>query len=303
MRFSLFLFMTILLSSCSSQPALYEKKISTKQLHLQYNLDHPNLTLNLSKELMEISALSYDINTKNLLAVNDEKAKIYFLDIQSGKIQQEYSFGKKGDYEGIELIDNLIYIVKSNGHIFSFNMDSKTMSDVYKTPLSTNNDIEGLGYYKNRNELILACKAAPNLDKQPVPKHTKAFYTFNLDKNELNLDPLFIITDEELKQFFKNRPQQEESKKTKQKFEKRLKSFSPSAIAQHPINSYFYILSSVGKLLIVADERGRIKDVQFLNPDLFAQPEGICFHPDGTMYISNEGRSLVAKIFRFNYNL
>ena len=46
--------------------------------------------------------------------------------------------------------------------------------------------------------MILACKAAPNLDKQPKLKHTKAFYAFNLNTKKLNETPKFVIEDKSL---------------------------------------------------------------------------------------------------------
>jgi uncharacterized protein YjiK len=61
------------------------------------------------------------------------------------------------------------------------------------------------------------------------------------------------------------------------------------------------VLASVGKLLIILDKNGDIQDVHTLNPAEFKQPEGICFLPDGSLYISNEGKGGSATLLRFNY--
>jgi uncharacterized protein YjiK len=46
------------------------------------------------------------------------------------------------------------------------------------------------------------------------------------------------------------------------------------------------VYSKVGELLAMAE----------LNPKIYAQPEGICFDPSGTLYISNEGNGNKANI-------
>ena len=75
--------------------------------------------------------------------------------------------------------------------------------------------------------------------------------------------------------------------------------FRPSAIAIHPLTDEIYITSSVGKLLVVLDREGLISDVHALNPALFRQPEGICFSPEGDLYISNEGKEGKGYILKF----
>ncbi|MBK7408618.1 MAG: SdiA-regulated domain-containing protein [Saprospirales bacterium] len=78
--------------------------------------------------------------------------------------------------------------------------------------------------------------------------------------------------------------------------------FAPSALAIHPLTGHLYLLSSVGKLLVVLDrETGAIIYVQKLKKSVHPQPEGICFDPDGTMYISNEGKDGNGLIHKFAY--
>ena len=278
-------------------------KVDQTSLSSKYNLAKPNYICNLPKELLEISALSYDEFSNKLVTVNDEKANIYLLDIKNCEVADKQDFGKKGDYEGIEKVGQTTYVVNSKGDIYRINPSISDKSQIYKSPLSSSNDVEGLGYDKNKNELILACKGAPFLDKKTKVKKTKAFYSFNLSSKELDKTPKFVIKDKELATFFKKMKKKGLSKKAKKKLENRLESFSPSGIAKHPINNNYYVLSSVGKLLIVVDEQGEIQHIHFLESKTFSQPEGICFAPDGTLFISNEGRSLVAKILVFEYLL
>ena len=79
-------------------------------------------------------------------------------------------------------------------------------------------------------------------------------------------------------------------------------SFHPSALARNPLSHEWYILSSVNKLLVVADDKWKVRDVYPLNPDIFTQPEGMAFDGDNNLYISNEGNIPVsANILKFQY--
>ena len=59
------------------------------------------------------------------------------------------------------------------------------------------------------------------------------------------------------------------------------------------------MISSVGKLLTIMDREGLILGVQALDPNLFRQPEGICFSPEGDLYISNEGKGGKGYVLKF----
>jgi uncharacterized protein YjiK len=73
-------------------------------------------------------------------------------------------------------------------------------------------------------------------------------------------------------------------------------SFQPSGVAVHPISGNMYVLGSVGKMLIVYSRVGEFLAMVELNPKTYAQPEGICFFPNGTLFISNEGKGNKANI-------
>ncbi|HRO71502.1 MAG TPA: SdiA-regulated domain-containing protein, partial [Chitinophagaceae bacterium] len=68
--------------------------------------------------------------------------------------------------------------------------------------------------------------------------------------------------------------------------------FRPSGLARNPITSEWFVISSVNKLLVVADSTWNIKQACKLNGNVFNQPEGIAFDKAGNLYISNEGDDL-----------
>jgi uncharacterized protein YjiK len=78
-------------------------------------------------------------------------------------------------------------------------------------------------------------------------------------------------------------------------------SFRPSAVAIHPITHHVYLLASVGKMLIAMDWQGKFLHIHHLDSHLFKQPEGMCFAPDGTLFIANEAKGGKANVLSFAY--
>jgi uncharacterized protein YjiK len=58
------------------------------------------------------------------------------------------------------------------------------------------------------------------------------------------------------------------------------------------VTSEWFIISAVNKLLVVTDDKWKIKETCLLSSNIFNQPEGITFDSTGTLYISNEGDDL-----------
>ena len=267
---------------------------------LPYDLDDVSNVCNLPPELLEISGLGYNQKLNMHVSINDEKAILFMIDLSKCEISDKFNFGSKGDYEGIESVGNTVYILKSNGNLYPFDIEAQQARKPIKTPLSLTNDVEGLGYDADHRQLIFACKGSPNVKDHDRLKHSKAFYVYDIDTDKFHEEPKFIIKDKALKEFVQSRHSGLSKSKLK-KLHGRIKEFSPSAIAKHPLDKYFYILSSVGRSLVICEDDGAIIDVVFLDPNKYSQPEGITFDATGKMYISNEGRSLVAKIYTFDY--
>ena len=80
---------------------------------------------------------------------------------------------------------------------------------------------------------------------------------------------------------------------------KKHKPFKPSGIAVHPQNGYIFLISSVGKMMVILKPDGQIEDLIPLDRKVMLQPEGICFAPNGDLYISSEGRGKKGYILKF----
>ena len=278
------------------------KEIELDSFTFSYNLEQPEAVWQLPAELREISGLAFS-GDSTLAAVQDEDAKIYLLSSSSGKLLNVYTFGKKGDYEGITMVGSTAWAVKSNGELFRVEQFSEARPVVtkYTTPLSAANNVEGLVYDRETNSLLLACKGKPGLKNGEKYEGFKAIYSFGLDELKLNTTPKYLI-DLSVIEAFRSQGAIREfyikaTKKTGLISDALF--FEPSGIAIHPQTNHLYIISHTAKLLLVLNREAVIVHIQKLNPSLFNQPEGICFSPDGTLFISNEGGKGQGSILKF----
>lgn len=156
------------------------------------------------------------------------------------------------------------------------------------------------GYDAEKNQLLLACKGSPNITIQKEKsKGKKNVFGWSIANQKLIEAPILTIMDDDMLEFLKTNFDGLSKSKMK-KYKKRVKSFSPSGIAFNPTDGMYYLISSVGKLLFVLDQNSIIQHIEFLDNTYFAQPEGICFGPQNELYISNEGRGLIAKLLKFD---
>lgn len=270
-----------------------------------YDLENPDARYKLPAYLEEISGLSYDGKGK-IACIQDENAIIYIFNLEQEKIVKKYDFGDDADYEDISIVDKTAYILRNNGHIYRIKNFKKKDPKVkkYKTPLKERNDTEGMAYDPLSNSMLIACKGSPSIEKENNYKGYKAIYKFDLEEEELSNTPHFLIDLERLDSYTDQGAFSKFSVKLAKRFGliESETSFQPSGIAIQPLYGEIYIISSVGKLLIVLNRRGKVLDVKELDPIIFRQPEGICFSPTGDMFISNEGQGGKGYILKFDYH-
>jgi len=297
---------SILFFSCSftkrNKPEIYFR---LDEYEFRYDVNSPEKTWDMPHELAEISGLTYI--DKNRLACNqDEKGNIYIYNIKKGELEDKIKFNGPGDYEAIEIIGNDMWIIKSNGHLYrvkDFMKKNKPKVHKHKTLFDDRNNIEGMGYYPARKTLLIACKGYPFLEekKQKEAKRYKAVYEYNPETDKLNKKPFFLIPLDSIRHYKNYNTMTLIGIELSSEFDNAEGevSFKPSGIAVHPVTGNIYVLASVGKTLAVLNPQGRILALISLNKKIHKQPEGICFSPDGTLYISNEGKGSKGTIMEF----
>ncbi|MDN3668870.1 SdiA-regulated domain-containing protein [Echinicola jeungdonensis] len=248
-----------------------------------YDLDQPEKMI-LPMALDEISGLT--IGPENRIwAIQDEAAIVYELNWPDNRVVRRSKYAKNMDVEDILFVEKGLFALKSNGDIyeimdiFSKEVDAKK----HDFPFNGKRDMEALGYYDD-DRLILFCKKC-NLDKD---KNVASAFFFDLNSNQFSNAKDFKLTEKKIRELLNE--------------ERHYKlTVKPSAVAFNPVDRKYYVLSSVGKWLLVMDKFGDYEEVFRLNPRLFKQAEGICFNQMGDMFISNEARDGNANILKFNY--
>lgn len=222
-------------------------------------------------QLHEISGITW-IGEDRFVCVQDEEGILFIYNIAKEEIEETINFSMAGDYEGIAVVDSAAYVVRSDGELFEiqnylsadFNVNS------YKTPFSKKNDVESLTYDKDNNRLLLMPKKT-----DLTTKADKGIYAFELDKKEINPEPITRVLNND--PIFKNTNNDNKH------------SIYPSGIAIHPQTGEIYIVDGrTPQLLILGKTTSPVK-LHPLRRKTFPQPEGISFAPDGRLFIASEG--------------
>lgn len=255
-----------------------------------YKLSQPVKKHFLPDVLSEVSGLTFTDEGK-LLMVEDETGAVYEYDLESEKVTYRMVFGDGGDYEGVEYFQGRVYVLESNGNIlhFKYEKDVDIEAELIDTPLNSSNDCEGLGFHHNHKSLLIATKEDGDIKGNKVKGN--GVYLWDVESGKFSKDELLAITSGKLRDYYTERKNQEYDE---EKFV-----FEPSAIAYHPIDHQIYVLASKGKLLLVLDDDGNIVASYPILPKVLTQPEGICFAPDGKLFIASEGDGGLGYILEF----
>lgn len=254
---------------------------------LAYDLAHPTARYDLPKALREVSGLTF-YRDNHLACVQDERGELFLFDVETGKVRELGIFGPAGDYEGVEFANGRFYVLRSDGWIFvvrpgldtfqpgSFIIDGTRDVATLAPPLPPGSNAEGLGYDPRTKRLLIALKETPDEAKRYV-----YFYDFGKKVAWKGL----VLSPQKL--------EQEAGLTGKDALLK------PSGVAVHPQTGELYLLAAEGAKLLVFDRLGIIRSVARLDPNTFRQPEGLCFAPDGTLYVASEGKGGKGYILKF----
>ena len=256
---------------------------------MDYDLSNPQQKWVLPNELLEISGNTW-IDNNHLLVIEDLHPNLYYLRLDKDvptiekTIPFETASDKKVDIEDVTSYGNAIYALWSHGVIYKVtNWNTNPVTKELPTSLDKKNNTEGICADPTTGDLLIACKNESGIED--AKKSSRAIYEFDLSKEKLKDNPFLVLTKKDLKEA------------VGEKLE-----FNPSGIAIHPTTNDIYILSTKGtKGLLQYTHDGKFKSFQPINEDLMPQPEGICFAPDGKLYISTEGKHGVpARLYLFS---
>jgi len=241
-----------------------------------YDINNPQKIV-MPVSLHEISGIAfYKGDPDTVYAEEDENGKLYFLH-PGDKKSSHFKFGKHGDYEDIAISKEFVIMLKSNGTLFTFPFadlqQEGTERVVEWKDLLPKGEYEGMYADEASGLIYIICKNCPDENDKKIAKG----YILQLNnQGQLSQHGNFEVNVKEIDKVLG-------SKKL---------DFRPSALAQNPRTKEWYIIASIGKILVVTDPNWNVTAVYNLNPALYVQPEGIAFDKNNNLYISNEGGDL-----------
>ena len=203
-----------------------------QMLNVTKKWDMPN-------ELDEISGIAW-MGEDRIAAIQDEQGIIFVYNLKSSKVQKKVKFAGKGDFEGVALVKDDAYVLRSDGVIFEVQnfMNFSGNAIKHKTPLAGKFNFEGICYDKEHNRLLLSIKDEDGEKFKPI-------FSFDLAYKVLKKDPVYKI-------YFNDSIFSVLKHKAKPSI------IRPSEIGINPANKNIYILEGHNpKLLILSPRENR----------------------------------------------
>ncbi|MEO8194284.1 MAG: SdiA-regulated domain-containing protein [Gemmatimonadales bacterium] len=245
--------------------------------------DEPVAKWIMSPELKEISGIALKANG-NLLAHDDENARIYEIDPRRGVVIKRFDLGADplhGDFEGITIAGTDVYLLASNGKLYQFKEGPNGARVPYKlhdTHLGKECEFEGVAFEPDSAWLVLPCKTVlkKNMRGQLV------IYRWKLDgADSTRISILAIPMDEVIGS-------------------NKWKTFRPSDITIDPESGDYVMVGSQEKGLVEIDTSGQVIRSERL-PAHHAQPEGVAITNDGILIVSDEASTKPAAITLYRW--
>jgi len=237
--------------------------------------------------LREISGL---VITKsgNLLVQGDEVGEIWQLDYRRGILVKHFSLGDKaqrGDFEGITVVNDTLYMLTSNGKIYQFlegAEDAHVPFRMFDTGLKNMCEFEGIAFDPSINSLLLACKHVHEKDVRDAI----LIFRWSLagDTTTNRLSKLVVPLGNSVLG------------------SNGWKTLHPSDITVDPVTGNYVLLASLEKAMIEVTPAGEVVFVRLL-ARTHEQAEGVAITKDSILIISDEAKQSPAAITLYKWPL
>ena len=241
----------------------------------------------LPASLREISGL---VITKsgNLLVQGDEVGEIWQLDYRRGILVKQFFLGDKaqhGDFEGITVVNDTLYMITSSGKIYQFQEGADNAHvpfRVFDTGLKNMCEFEGIAFDPSINSLLLACKHVHEKDVRDAI----LIFRWSLagDTTTNRLSKLVVPLGSGVLG------------------PNGWKTLHPSDITVDPVTGNYVLLASLEKAMIEITPAGEVVFVRLL-ARTHEQAEGIAITKDSILIISDEAKQSPAAITLYKWPL
>ncbi len=226
--------------------------------------------------LAEVSGIIY-LSNRQLACIQDENGIIFHYDLDTSKIVTAIDFGKRGDYEDLARLEDVYYILKSNGTLYRVKQKQKKWDvDKIKGRIKAR-EFEALCADPVSGNMLLCPKGKVKNKKDK----SIVLYELQIKKKKMQISHLFTLKKSEYAPMI---PGIEKG------------DFKISGMAVHPKTREIYLVSAGHFKILVISPKGKLVRVYELDPLRFPQAEGICFSPEGILFLANEAKFHAATI-------
>lgn len=269
----------------------------------------PVRVLTLPPKLLEISALTA-LDDSRAACLQDEKGRLFELDLGTGALLGSRTFGPDGDYEGLARSASHWFALRSDGVVLRFPLEpaAPSRTEAFALVLAER-DCEALALDHGGNALLVAPKERPDGNKEQ--RDLRRVYAWDLVEGALAPEPALTLSVSRLLEQAVGRGLATPTRKVKGGKKHGSDAAPPvpvevphlqlaiSELAVHPRTSDLWILSSADKALLVVDRKGDLVHLQLFDPALLSQPEALAFLPCGDLVVASEGRDGPAVLVRY----
>lgn len=251
-----------------------------------YDLNNP-VKYKMPEDLTEISGFAFH-NGKNDSVYAEQDEEGFLFNLKLGDKKASYTkFGKSGDYEDVAICREQVIMLKSDGTLFTFPFSQVRTKEAAKVQKIKGElpegEFEAMCGDEKTGLVYVLCKHCAD---EKTSKSSSGYILKLQADGTLKQTGSFAIDVKEIERLA----------------DKKRVPFRPSAIAKNTFTNEWYVLSSVNKMLVVADVNWKVKNVYPLSVTIFGQPEGMAFDNQRNLYISNEGDQLSAgNILKFSF--
>jgi uncharacterized protein YjiK len=232
--------------------------------------DAPAATLALPSALKEVSGLAVTADGR-VFAHDDERAVVRQIDLASGAVVKNFAVGSElGDFEGLAIVGADFFLIASNGRLLRFREGAdgaRVPFTAFDVGLASVCEIEGLGYDKTSDSLIVPCKQM----QDPARRGTVALYAWSVRAQQRG-----------------DRPWRSWSMATLAAAAQ-VDEFHPATVEIDARSGRLILVAGRESALVELAPDGAILAGRRLGPRHF-QPEGAAILPDGSLLIADEAR-------------
>lgn len=227
---------------------------------------------NLPETLKEVSGLAV-AGPDSVFTHNDEHAIVYEFRLRDGALLRTFAFGDptlEGDFEGIAVAQGQVFLVTSDGLIYSaapVENGKRVTYQVHDTGVGTRCEIEGLSQSPAPGELLLLCKRFRDEREEGVLE----IYHWRIGGGHAEALPYLSLS---LDRWLDKDERAE---------------FRPSGLELDPKCGHLYVISARSHSLVMLDKSGNVVAHRRLKRSRHPQAEGITLMPDGRMVLADEG--------------